>query len=264
MAKHLSNGPCPSCGSRDNLASYDDGSQWCWGCHYYQRGSINKFVIERQNEQNQTVDGQQKLDFPSDFSTTIVGRGYEWLSKYGLTAAETLRAGWGWSEYRQQLLFPFYDKTGTLCCLQARNFSLEWASKAKYWNIGDKTESETIYYKRSHGRLTAVHKQRNYVGRVRPHCEERTLVLCEDAVSSLKVARYSPSKPLLGTSLAKDKIMALRGFYDELVVWLDSDKWKEARHLSEQAQLLGFKSRAIFTDLDPKEYENTFIEEILK
>lgn len=31
--------PCPSCGSRDNLARYDDGHAYCFGCQYYEKGT---------------------------------------------------------------------------------------------------------------------------------------------------------------------------------------------------------------------------------
>lgn len=31
-SKFLRKEPCPSCGSRDNLARYDDGHAWCFGC----------------------------------------------------------------------------------------------------------------------------------------------------------------------------------------------------------------------------------------
>ena len=31
--------PCPSCGSRDNLARYSDGHGYCFGCHYREHGS---------------------------------------------------------------------------------------------------------------------------------------------------------------------------------------------------------------------------------
>jgi twinkle protein len=33
--------PCPSCGSRDNLARYDDGHSWCFGCGYRESGEFN-------------------------------------------------------------------------------------------------------------------------------------------------------------------------------------------------------------------------------
>ena len=31
--------PCPSCGSKDNLARYSDGHGYCFGCHYREHGS---------------------------------------------------------------------------------------------------------------------------------------------------------------------------------------------------------------------------------
>lgn len=40
MANFVQHEPCPRCGSKDNLARYDDGSAWCFGCSYYERGSL--------------------------------------------------------------------------------------------------------------------------------------------------------------------------------------------------------------------------------
>lgn len=34
MGKFVRHESCPSCGSRDNLARYEDGSAWCFGCRY--------------------------------------------------------------------------------------------------------------------------------------------------------------------------------------------------------------------------------------
>lgn len=36
---YVSKEPCPSCGSRDNLARYDDGHGYCFGCGYYDHPS---------------------------------------------------------------------------------------------------------------------------------------------------------------------------------------------------------------------------------
>ena len=33
--------PCPSCGSKDNLARYSDGHGFCFGCEYYEHGDEN-------------------------------------------------------------------------------------------------------------------------------------------------------------------------------------------------------------------------------
>ncbi|MFZ2190128.1 MAG: hypothetical protein WAV48_05070 [Candidatus Magasanikiibacteriota bacterium] len=71
--------------------------------------------------------------------------------------------------------------------------------------------------------------------------------------------------PLLGTHIAKEKLMALRASgYTDLIVWLDSDKYREARNIADQAKLIGFKARAQFTELDPKDLDQQTIMEILK
>jgi DNA primase len=89
--------------------------------------------------------------------------------------------------------------------------------------------------------------------------------MCEDAVSSLVVARTSDAMPLLGTHVAKSKLIDLRASgYSELVVWLDSDKYREARNIADQAKLIGFKARAEFTELDPKDLTDEIIKEKLK
>ena len=40
--------PCPACGSRDNLARYDDGHGYCFGCGYRESGT--GAVVQRQKE----------------------------------------------------------------------------------------------------------------------------------------------------------------------------------------------------------------------
>lgn len=39
MADFSHHEPCPSCGSRDNLARYSDGSAYCFGCGHHEKGS---------------------------------------------------------------------------------------------------------------------------------------------------------------------------------------------------------------------------------
>jgi len=37
-SEFLQHEPCPACGSKDNLARYDDGHAYCFGCEYYEHG----------------------------------------------------------------------------------------------------------------------------------------------------------------------------------------------------------------------------------
>ena len=49
-----------------------------------------------------------------------------------------------------------------------------------------------------------------------------------------------------------------------MFVWLDRDKWKEARDICEKAQWLGLSARAVYSELDPKCYTDEEIKEYLK
>ena len=230
MAKFLKHESCPQCGSRDNLGRYSDGSAWCFGCGYYERSDTSPFVGERNGKTEEYDDGE-RVCFPDDATNTLDGRGCEWLAKYGLTAVDAIKAGFKWSPQWEQLLMPFYGEDDELCCIQAKNFNPKRASKAKYYNIGEKAKSRTIYG--SHGGL---------------------LVLTEDAVSALVVSRIADAKPLLGTSISRYHLSLLKGHYNALAVWLDNDKWREAREIADAAKLLGLDCRTVFTEKDPKEY----------
>ena len=44
MANFIKHEPCPACGSKDNLARYDDDSAYCFGCEYYEGENIVKHI----------------------------------------------------------------------------------------------------------------------------------------------------------------------------------------------------------------------------
>lgn len=238
MTKFVGHESCPSCGSRDNLARYSDGSAWCFGCHYKERGDKSPFVGERDRQIETTSNrdgGAYGLQLPDDATNILGDPAQQWLDIYGISMESCLRAGFKWSPYWEQLLMPFYDEDGALCCIQAKNFNPKRASKAKYYNTGEKSESRTIY--------SMVHGTRD------------TLVLTEDAVSALKVSALADAKPLLGTSIPREQLVAFKGPYKRLVVWLDADKWREGRNIAYAAQLLGLSTKTLLTDKDPKEYD---------
>lgn len=261
--------PCPKCGSRDNLARYSDGSAWCFGCHHWEPPTISGFVTHGNNklaEEHTSIDRLLPRIY-AEAQTTLPPCTEDWLSRYGITGAESIRAGIRWYGKREQTLLPFYDREGTLCCLQAKNHNAQRARKAKYFNYGEKSEHYTVYGRRqtqtanAGGTRIPTNDGKEVCGRER---ELRQLVLCEDALSSIKVGRISPSHPLLGTHIARDKLKTLTASYKSLVVWLDSDKWREAREIADAGKLLGLSTRAILTPDDPKCYTTEQIQEILK
>ena len=59
--------PCPECGSRDNLARYDDGHAFCFGCNYREKaGGEQKVVIKK---------GDKHMDFVEGEVTNLKARG---------------------------------------------------------------------------------------------------------------------------------------------------------------------------------------------
>jgi len=236
----LKHSSCPACGSKDNLANYSDGSKWCFGCHYYERGDTSPFIKEREDGETEEHDDRRRMvELYDRSSEELDSRAVAWLTKFSLPIHAAARAKFRWSVYWEQLLIPLFDKDGHLCCVQAKNFNPERAKKAKYYNTGDKSLSTTVYG------------------------SGQCLVLCEDVVSSLRIGATTAAMPLLGTSIAKERLAALKELYSEVVVWLDADKWKEATTIADQAQLIGLKARALFTELDPKEYTDEEIKQWL-
>lgn len=240
MSKFVKHESCPSCGSRDNLARYSDGSAYCFGCRYTERGTTSPFVKERDGKTEESTD-QQRLRLNG--TTVYRDDAVAWLKLYGLSVHTAISAGFLWDDFREQLLMPFFEEgQREPCCIQAKNFNYQRASKAKYYNVGDKSNHWTIYG----GRRSGV------------------IVLTEDALSALKVSSVADAMPLLGVHIARDKLMRLRRVYSRLIVWLDEDKWKESRDIAEAGKFLGFDATTILTDKDPKEYSHEQIMEYLK
>lgn len=93
---------------------------------------------------------------------------------------------------------------------------------------------------------------------------ELPLVIVEDPVSAIRLSEaYSDSMPLLGSHLATSRLNALAGLYRAVVVWLDSDKYKEACDIAYRFRLVGVDAQVKWTELDPKCYTDTEIKEIM-
>src|SRR5579872_3696541 len=52
MGRCIGHEPCPSCGSKDNLARYDDGTAYCFGCKHYEHGDGTTGVREDEPERD--------------------------------------------------------------------------------------------------------------------------------------------------------------------------------------------------------------------
>lgn len=254
MGRFVRHEYCPKCGSRDNLARYDDGSAFCFGCRYSERrtsagpsspNAANRNDVSRSDFP--ILEGTSR-DFPEEAVT--------YLSKYRISVPTALKSGLLFQHRNNQLIFTFHDKENHLTCVQARNFDPFRAAKGKYIGFGSTSEAFQIYQaQRASGG--------DELGRA--NVARHRLVITEDALSAIVVSRTCDAIACLGTNFQTHKISEVqkRG-YQHVIVWLDSDKWREARHISENCQWLGLSSTTILTEADPKTYSDADISEYLK
>ena len=59
----LNHEPCPSCGSRDNLARFDDGHGYCFGCQHYEHSTSSPQHTQRTTSMNRSGQGLIKVEF---------------------------------------------------------------------------------------------------------------------------------------------------------------------------------------------------------
>jgi len=243
VARFLKHIPCSNCGSRNNRGVYDDGSEWCFGCHDSTKASMSPLVARakhgRQSGGNTNPDCKP---LPSDASVHFGKPALDWLSKYDIPIETLIKEGVRWSEEWQQLLFTF----GTFW--QARNFR---PGKSKYFTSGPHDDLLPIYF--SPGDV-----------------QKRTLVITEDCLSAIKTAYATAlnglqmhAMPLLGSHLPSVKLNRLARLYNQAIVWLDHDKGKEAQQIVARCRAVGMTANVVITQHDPKDYTNEEILQIL-
>lgn len=239
MANFVHHEPCPKCGSRDNLARYDDGSAYCFGCRYYEAPDLRHVISslgKKGDDEQQDFEDERKA-WTSDFSPECVG----WLGQYEIDLPTALKTGFLWHPGREQLIFPWYDPSYRLLGYQARNF--KQGSKTKYFTQGDVEKLIPVYH----------------------HSRERSkvLVLVEDVVSAVKCSRFTDSMPCLSSSLSADKLRRISKLYGTFVVWLDSNMLNNAMKMCERLEYMGAFTHLVHTPDDPKCYTYEELEKTL-
>jgi twinkle protein len=112
----LQHEPCPSCGSKNNLARYTDGHGYCFGCQHHEKGDGSVPTI-------------QKAKMSSDF----ISGDFAALSKRRITEETCRKFGYkvGMTEDgRKVQLAPYYDKDGAMVAQKVRTASKD------FWAIG--------------------------------------------------------------------------------------------------------------------------------
>lgn len=221
--------PCPECGSRDNLGVWSDGHKFCFGCSYFvpSDGDVTTVKARLLSE----IKEGAVPPLPADVSIHIPEVPYKWVKQW-LTDEEILKHRLCWSHEKTSLVFPIYDKDGSLLMWQSRYFG-PLGNFPKYLTKGYKGDILHVLGEHSTDRI----------------------VLVEDLISAIVVSRVENSMPLWGSTIHLKTLRQLARYYGKLAIWLDADKLKEALKQKGVARLLFDEVEVISTEEDPK-YQN--------
>jgi ribosomal protein S27AE len=219
LSKFIRHTSCPKCGSRDNLAEYDD-HVWCFGCKYYKTKDDIHTLRSRLQSQQTMLSDEINLDLTDDIPLSAK----QWLLKYGITNEEIRQNKIAWDANNQVLILHY-----TQNYWQGRCFGNQ---HQKYLSKGNKPL--TIYGNGD------------------------TIVCVEDILSAIKIARLSPTycaTPLLGSSMPLETTQSLSERFFNIIVWLDRDKAKDAIKMARNLKQRGINSEVVISPKDPKEYD---------
>lgn len=236
--------PCPKCGSRDNLARYEGGSGYCFGCGFYQSGDMAarltrtvRPVADGGSESKNLVRSCPDDTDVGSYPNVVV----DWIAQYGLSVSDLIRHNVAWSKQREQLIFQFFGEGDDLVLWQARNFRAETDHKHRFFTSGTPGDVIAAYYSRQ---------------------STNTACLVEDCISGIVIANSGVSDgiPCFSAAMSEKKLARLAKLYRKIYVWLDNDKFNESQKIARQLGLMGVTTRVIHTAEDPKCYPLDYIE----
>jgi len=210
---------------------WEDGGTFCFGCRATSSPTMSPYVYKEKVEED-----EETIKLPDDASFDYKNPGLAWCLKYGITIQELINNKVYWSERKQQIVFTWWDDEENLLAYQARNFLP--SSKLKYYTQGDVNSLLPVYQANS-----AVRGER--------------IVVVEDCLSAIKIARQSDAMPCLGSDLPPTKINRMVRLYGTFLVWLDGNMYTNAQRIARRAGLLGCSTEVVWTEKDPKDYSDT-------
>ena len=228
-------------------------SMWKWYCHRCKEHGIIKMdnlppedVIKlwKSNniQKNKPRQSQEEIRLPMDFTNNIQNypNPYIYLMGNGITDEEIVKYNIGYSHYYKRVIFPVYQND-ELVYWQGRTIEELTKDNPKWINI-KKVGREDVYF--------------NATG------PGSGVVLVEDILSAIKVARVRSCTALLGSYISNRLKLSLINC--DVMIWLDYDKKKEAMDYAMGMRAMGINTNFRVTRKDPKEYSTEEIKEILK
>lgn len=261
MAIFLRHEGCPRCGSSDALAVYDDGGTFCFSCGIPSGASVPSFR-EETNEYD-----EDSIVLPHDLSRDFPQEVVDWIAPTGVKIEELIAHGYFFSKSAGGLVRVLNTDSGGDVRHDVRENVSAYENRFLF---NRSTSSQKCKFFGSKEQVYAYSYRGQPYNPLQPSSAEagfcvtqdeasqsrlvipRQLVIVEDSLSSIKTGRVIPSAPLFGSSISNNKLVNLIKPFDEIIVWLDSNKLNSARLIADRIKMLGKKSRVVFTELDPK------------
>ena len=229
MTNFIKHMPCTNCGSKDNLAEYED-HYYCFGCGYWKAKNDLNSIRSRLSAPGDGSLQSNELNITT--TTNIPSKAMQWLLQYGITKSDIQSYNIGWCNDLNILVL-----VNTPNYYQGRSFT----TGVKYKSKGKKP---LLWY--GNGGI---------------------LVCVEDVISAIKVSKSNPDvtvTPLLGSNISPELTQTILERFKTVRVWLDRDKAidavKQARNLKQK----GIDAEVIVSPKDPKDYSTGEINEWLR
>ena len=185
----------------------------------------------------------KRVLLPYDSVKTIPAPALKWLDSYGITRDEIIKNDISYSNNFQRLIFPIRNQQGQLLAWTGRYFGpnnlRKWHHEGDIGTLCHIIGSPLEYNRASAG--------------------ERPIVIVEDPVSCIKVGRHAPTLVLFGSHLSLKTAVKLRNVGRRVILWLDADKFVESQAISKRLALTGIAASILYTEKDPKAYDDAFI-----
>lgn len=192
-----------------------------------------------------------KVELPHDFDQNVgnmpaVVR--QKLYKGGVTQADVVTYGMGWSKYWERFVIPVF-RDGEMKGFVARYF-------------GDDKEAPRFItrYKEDSSLWTYLPTRGTPVGDV--------CAIVEDMWSGIRVSKFCPAFVLLGTELDDKGLDYVTDKHNDFIIFLDDDNntvKKKAVQIRDRLTFMGKRAIIMHSDgKDPKEYTDTELKQIIE
>lgn len=249
---------CPDCGegTQTNAAILNHTAKgyslYCCACGFNPFRSKGVQTLEERKkiaDLNANVTYEKEVVLPDDIRDEIPLIGRLWLYKASISDGMARRLGIGWSERLQRVILPVHDADGNLIWYQGR--AVHAGQKPKY--LQPSRDRREVMYTR-HRLLDD-----------RTPCDSSVAIIVEDIASAIRVCLAGfKAYSLLGTKLTTEQLNRLAK-YKRVVTWLDGDRaGKDGAYNIRRSLSMLTEVENIQTELDPKEYSNVQINQILE